>query len=257
MKVNIWRQCILLMLALFGAGASQGQKTILLSKTYGKGEYEVWLRRIEPGLRLVSLYHVRPDSVDYWLNQSDGILMTGGEDVYPAWYDSEKDTADCGSFDRHRDSLEMKMLDHAFARKKPLFGICRGLQIINIHQRGSLVPDIPSRMGEKVKHRQDGPVEHSVEIIVPSRLYDKSGVRTGSVLSNHHQGIDRPGKNLQLVARTADGLPEAIEASSTSTMPFLMAVQWHPERMDPESPLSKPLASMFVQAVLAGTKGSK
>jgi putative glutamine amidotransferase len=254
MKIRKWLRLLPLLLSLAGVLQIKAQKTILLSKTYGKGEYEAWLHRIDSRLRLVSLYHVRSDSVEFWLNHCDGILMTGGEDVYPAWYGREQDTVDCGSFDLHRDSLELKMLDYAFARKKPLFGICRGLQIINIHQKGTLVPDIPSRMGEKVKHRQSGPVEHEVKILPNSRLFEISAIRKGRVLSNHHQGIDRPGKNLHLSARSADCLPEAIEGSDTSPMPFLMAVQWHPEKMDPESPLSKPLATQFVQAVLSGVK---
>jgi putative glutamine amidotransferase len=232
----------------------QKAKTIVLSKIYGKGEYEAWLHRVAPDVKLVSLFHVRRDSIDFWLKAADGILMTGGEDVYPAWYGKEKDTADCGTFDRWRDSLEMKILDHAFAFKKPLFGICRGLQIINVHQKGTLVVDIPSRIGVRVRHREDGPVEHEVELLPGNRLFKNAKTKRGKILSNHHQGIDVLGKNLIPIAKSDDGLLEAFEGNEASKMPFLMAVQWHPEKMESENPLSKSLAELFVNAVLKAGK---
>lgn len=233
-----------------GLAIGQEKKVVLLSKSYGNGSYENWLLSANPGLKIVSLYHVSKDSVDFWLKASHGILMTGGEDVYPGRYEKEKDTADCGEFDLRRDSLEFRMLDHAFAHKKPLFGICRGLQIINIHQNGNLVVDIPSKLGVKVRHRENGPVEHEVEIVPTSSLGKISKIKKGKILSNHHQGIDVLGKNLKPMARSEDGLIEAIEGDENSKMPFLMAVQWHPERMEKESPLSNTLSRIFSEAVL-------
>ena len=227
-----------------------GQPVVVLSQSYGNGIYERWLLAQNPTLKLVSMYHVSKDSVDYWLQNASGFLMTGGEDVYPGRYGKEKDTSDCGAFDLKRDSLEFKMLDYAFAYKRPLLGVCRGLQIINVHQKGSLIVDIPSKLGVKVRHRADGPTSHEVEVLPKTILSKISKVKNGTIASNHHQGIDVLGKYLQPSATSADGLIEAIEGNSESKLPFLMAVQWHPEKMGINDPLSKSLAEAFVKALV-------
>jgi putative glutamine amidotransferase len=237
--------CLSLVLSV--SGMAQKKTVILLSKIYGKGEYQSWLTRQNPDLKLVSYYHCPKDSMAYWLANADGFLITGGEDIYPSRYGKEKDTVDCGDFDKMRDTLEFKMLDAAFQRKKPVFGICRGLQMINVYQGGTLVVDIPSALGEKVNHRKDGPIQHPVTVIPKTSLAVLSGIKDGPVLSNHHQGIEKMGTGLKAMAKSEDGLVEAIEQAG-SRLPFLMAVQWHPERMDEKSPLSASLAKAFVKA---------
>jgi len=102
-------------------------------------------------------------------------------------------------------------------------------------------------MGNQVAHRHDGPVEHSVRLLPGSELKNLAQVDSAFVLSNHHQGIGRMGKDLEKMASSADGLCEAI-IQNRPILPFLMAVQWHPERMDAGSPLSAPLAAAFLQA---------
>jgi putative glutamine amidotransferase len=243
------RICLLPLLLLISTG-SFAQTCILISKSYGEKAYEKWLLRHEKNLKLVSAYHLPKDSLAWWMEKADGFLMTGGEDIYPARYGQEKDTVDCGDFDLRRDSLEFRLLDAAFRRNKPVFGVCRGLQLINVYQGGSLVVDIPtSALGKQVAHRNDGPVEHSVRLIPGAELMNLARVDTGLVLSNHHQGISRLGKDLKKLASSQDGLIEAI-CQSNRMLPFLMAVQWHPERMDAGNPLSAPLASAFIEACL-------
>lgn len=227
---------------------AQGSLTIVFSQDYGKGEYRNWVLRQNPTCRIVSLYHVQRDSIDYWISKADGYLLTGGEDVYPGLYKQAKDTVLCGEIDRWRDSLEYRILDAAFARKKPLFGICRGEQISNVYLKGSLFVDVPTDLGSKVIHRKDGPIEHKVQVVDNSSLKKLSGVTHGNVLSNHHQGIKKLGKGLKIMAKTDDGLIEAVEGTPELNMPFFMAVQWHPERMDENHPLSKPLAKAFMNA---------
>jgi putative glutamine amidotransferase len=241
------RICLLPLLLLISTG-SFAQTCILISKSYGEGAYEKWLLRHEKSLKIVSAYHLPKDSLAWWMEKADGFLMTGGEDIYPGRYGQEKDTTDCGEFDLRRDSLEFRLLDAAFRRNKPVFGVCRGLQLINVYMGGSLLVDIPtSTLGKQVAHRNDGPVEHVVRLLPGSELMSMAKVDTGLVLSNHHQGIDRLGKNLKKEATSADGLTEAI-SQNTPSLPFLKAVQWHPERMDAGNPLSAPLASAFIEA---------
>jgi putative glutamine amidotransferase len=239
---------LLAILFLFSLEISAGAQTcIILSKSYGKGEYEQWLLRKEPDLKLVSLYHANPDSASYWLEKADGFLMTGGEDIYPGRYGRAKDTIDCGSIDFQRDSLEFQMLDAAFRRKKPVFGICRGMQLLNVYMGGSLIADLPSSpLGLRVIHRDGGPVRHAVRLLPAAR---RLKIETGDslmVLSNHHQGIKKSGRGLIPLAKSADGLIEAFTVSRK--LPFIMAVQWHPERMHPENPLSSFFATSFLKA---------
>ena len=243
---------ILLLSILFSVAAkvaAQSGRLILVSKSNAEKTYEKWLLRQDQNLRFVSIYHVPADSVDYFVSKADGFLMTGGEDIYPARYGKEKDTVDCGEFDLRRDSLEFRLLDAAFRRKKPVFGVCRGLQLVNVYLGGSLIVDIPSsHLGTKVQHRQEGPVYHSVLVYAGSDLKQISASDSGMVLSNHHQGIEFLGKGLQPMAGTKDGLIEAITQIGKPRLPFLMAVQWHPERMEPENKLSSTLAAAFIKA---------
>ncbi len=241
-----------LILALMLTLQAPAQKTpacILLSKSYGNGTYESWLTQADSSLKLVSLWHVRPDSLDFWMDAADGMLITGGEDIYPARYGREQDTSLCGDFDLYRDSLEFAMVARAFERQLPLFGICRGFQLLNVYLGGTLHPDLPQALGLKVVHRDEGPVTHHVQVIPRPGAPVRIPAGTFPVKSNHHQGADKPGDNLIPFATTEDGLTEAFFAEpGTTVLPFLMAVQWHPERMDPGSPMSGPLARGFVDA---------
>lgn len=228
--------------------------TIIFSKDYGKGEYQNWIRRPAGDCRIISLYHVHKDSVAFWLAQADGFLLTGGEDVYPGLYGQAGDTIHCGDIDRHRDSLEIQIIKVAISRQKPLFGICRGEQISNVYFGGSLYVDLPTELGKSVSHRKDGPCTHSVSVIPGTSLAKISKVKSGNILSNHHQGIKRLSNGLKPMARSEDGLIEAIEKGDGLNLPFFMAVQWHPERMEADHPLSEPLAKAFVHACFLDKK---
>lgn len=245
LRLNFLLFIFLMLAPVFNTGA---QNCIILSKSYGKGEYEQWLRNTGYSEKIVSLYHVQADSVSYWLGRADGFLLTGGEDIYPGRYGRAKDTVDCGDMDAHRDSLEFRILETALKRRKPVFGICRGLQMINVFLGGSLIADIPSsRLGGKVIHRENGPVMHEVDLLAAGKLLGIPVKDSNKVLSNHHQGIRRTGRDLVALAQTKDGLIEAIR-SRNRKHPFLMAVQWHPERMNFTHPLSSFFAEAFVQA---------
>lgn len=226
---------------------AQSGLVILLSKSYGNNTYEDWVKRQSPGTKTVSMYHLPKDSVEYWLKTADGFLLTGGEDIYPGRYGKEMDTARCDKpFDLHRDSLEWKMLDAAKKQNKPVFGICRGFQMLNVYSGGTLYIDIPTALGKAVTHRDGGPTNHLVEVKRNTTLSTLSQTKGGEIKSNHHQGVDKLGKNLTPMATSADGLIEAMEVSDKKR--FAMAVQWHPERMPENDPLSAPLAKAFIKA---------
>ena len=214
--------------------------------------YANWLHIVDSTIQIQNMYTIHIDSALELLESSDGLLLTGGPDIYPAWYGQTEDTALCGSFDRRRDTLEMSLITKALAMKIPILGICRGEQILNVYFDGSLIVDIPTDYDTTVKHRiAKDPYScyHKVVIDSNSKLFQTSNARMGFVASNHHQAISHLGEGLKIVARATDSLPEAIEWEEALNRPFMMAVQWHPERMDKSNPLSLPIALYFINAM--------
>ncbi len=220
--------------------------TKLKSDKYGD-TYRDWLYRYDPSIQWVELYPLSVESALEVLKTCDGLLCTGGGDIYPGLYGKLDEAGKCGTPDRHRDSVELAVIHRAVKLEMPVIGICRGLQIINVAMGGSLYTDLPADIGTKVTHRQNDwrHCFHKVYVYRDSELYVISLSDSGYVASNHHQGIDRLGNGLKVGARSADSLAEAIEWADTSAKGFLMAVQWHPERMDRDVPLSEYYGKKF------------
>jgi len=214
--------------------------------------YSAWINRHESNVEFYNLYPMGLDSAMEVLKKCDGLLLTGGRDVFPAYYDNIDDTARCGSFDTYRDSLEFAAIEEALILKMPIVGICRGEQILNVSQGGSLYIDIPTDFDTSRIHRQKDwrNCYHDVFIVNTTSMATISGVQYGKVNSNHHQGIEILGKGLKISAYSADSLPEAIEWENRGEKGFLMAVQWHPERMDTLHLLSAPIAKEFLKEAM-------
>lgn len=159
----------------------------------------------------------------------DGLLVTGGQDVNPSLYGEEKKEY-CGEICESRDVFEIKITKEITKLDKPVLGICRGLQVINVCFGGTLYQDLNKEFGCDIVHRMEGPNDrpwHSVTIsegcILNSVLGEKADVN-----SCHHQGIKKLGDSLKATAFSSDGLIEGIERPSSK---FFIAVQWHPERL--------------------------
>lgn len=154
----------------------------------------------------------------------DGIIMPGGVDVDPARYDTPN--LECGGIDPELDELQFTMLDRFIKLGKPVFGICRGQQVINVYFGGTLIQDIKSAIrhprypGAKTDeiHESD-----AVEGSFLAQLYGTHFVTN----SAHHQSILKPGEGLHIVQYAPDGV---VEAAYHETLP-VWSVQWHPERM--------------------------
>ena len=178
----------------------------------------------------------------------DGFLLTGGQDVSPALY-SAAPTLQCGETCPARDAMEARLLDLALAADKPVLGICRGMQMINVFFGGTLYLDleeqfdgmcaaddvpVPSegvqtQAGGRVNHWQTkeyGHPTHTVSIMRSSKLGEILGCDTAAENSMHHQGVRALPPNLAAAAYGPDGLVEGVEAKDCR---FLMGVQWHPE----------------------------
>jgi putative glutamine amidotransferase len=179
------------------------------------------------------------------LNRFDGFLFTGGHDVDPAIYGQEK-TELCGELAPDRDAMEPKLLNMALAAGKPVFGICRGLQLMNAVLGGTLYQDIVAQFPPETNHRMAAPYgrpEHPVTIL-PDTPFARWGIpETIGVNSCHHQGVRILSDRLAPMAVAPDGL---VEAAYMPGYPFGCAVQWHPEFFSVEDPVSRIIFRNFV-----------
>lgn len=160
------------------------------------------------------------------LDGLDGLILTGGLDVQPELYGAERHPlTDPAREDR--DAWELALLRGAERRGMPVFGICRGLQLINVAHGGTLHQHLPEALGTE-RYRIGGGVfaTNTVAVQDGTRLAGLVGAGDLAVQSYHHQGIDRVADDVLVTARTDDGLVQAFEAPGDR---YLVAVQWHPE----------------------------
>ena len=157
----------------------------------------------------------------------DGFLFTGGPDVDPALYGQKREDF-CGEIHGERDAMEMKLFRLAYALDKPILGICRGIQLMNVALGGTLYQDIPTQAPSDISHRVLGkPLARDThEILVEPDCPFGNLPLNLMVNSRHHQTIDRLAPGLAVRARAADGI---IEAVYMPEKPHVRAVQWHPE----------------------------
>lgn len=176
------------------------------------------------------------------LQTVDALVMTGGADIEPGRYGQA--SANGVKTEAGRDDVEWAILKGAFARRLPILAICRGMQLLNVYQGGTLIPHLPTAADHELSDDQ----RHPINIEAGSALALLTGLHEGQVTSSHHQGVDKVGRGLRVVARHPDGTVEAIEWTSPMRKPWLAAVQWHPERMGLDEPFSGAIFRGFLQA---------
>jgi len=215
----------------------------------GKFEnYRRWIE-MEPGIEVVKLsFHAQNDSE---VDSCQGVLFSGGEDLHPELYGKPEFVQQYGLTEiiPARDQFEYKVIEKAFSLKKPVLGICRGLQLINVYLGGTLVPDIPILYQSTTHGKISGQDQtHFIRVENISLLHDISGQELGIVNSAHHQSVDRPANELKISAYSEPAIVEAMEWKEPAKKSWLLMVQWHPERMsDLSSPLSANLKSAFLE----------
>lgn len=175
----------------------------------------------------------------------DGFLLTGGQDVSPELY-GQTVTEACGETSPERDDMELALLREVLTVDLPVFGICRGIQFLNVALGGTLYADIPTQLPSLVNHHQSGSYEdpsHAVQLVPNTPIADLLQVESLMVNSYHHQGICDLAENLQPMATAPDGLVEAVWLPSAQ---FTWAVQWHPEFSYKKDEAAKKLFQAFV-----------
>jgi putative glutamine amidotransferase len=210
-------------------------------------------RVVEAGGFPLLLPTTDPSDAKRYLGLVDGLLLIGGDDVDPALYGEDRHP-DLGVVDRPRDEFESALARLAADGQTPSLGICRGLQLLNVALGGSLFQHVPAQVAGSLDHRgTHADVHHHVAVSPGSRLAKAIGSGSLEVNSFHHQAIARPATRLRVVARSADGVVEGVEDSGH---PFLVAVQWHPERM-PTADSSRRLFRAFIDAAEARARAGR
>ena len=181
----------------------------------------------------------------------DGVLLAGGVDMDPRNFGQEPRPG-LGNVDPARDAVELALARWAITDGKPLLGLCRGLQVINVALGGSLHQDLETEVPESIKHDyfptagfERDYLAHDVDLSAGSRLARMFGGSRIPVNSMHHQGINRLAPELVVSARAPDGLIEGIETRDDD---FVVGVQWHPEVLDTKQPQTRQLFLEFAEA---------
>lgn len=219
-----------------------------LTWDFAKREYH---RRIEEhgGIPVLLPSVHRGETVAELCALVDGVLLTGGEDIDPSYYGEENAHGRSQSHPE-RDRFETTLLRCAERRALPVLGICRGMQVLNVHFGGSLYQDLSERPGTGAHHSPEEGVylPHAVRIAPGSRLATLVGPEPRTVNSRHHQIVKRLAPGFAATAFAEDGVIEAIERADGES--FLMGVQWHPELM-PEDGATAALFAGFIAAAAA------
>ena len=181
----------------------------------------------------------------------DAVFLPGGADIDPSTYGAEPHPL-CDKTDRERDRVEVSLASWALAEDKPVLGVCRGMQLINVAAGGSLYQDLAEELPGSIKHDYfpfsgEGYARdylaHDVSVVAGSRLAQLVGAGPLRVNSMHHQGVKELGRGLVATAEAPDGLIEALEGNDDG---YLVAVQWHPEALTDNDARTRSLFADFI-----------
>ncbi|UCD38594.1 MAG: gamma-glutamyl-gamma-aminobutyrate hydrolase family protein [Fidelibacterota bacterium] len=194
-----------------------------------------------------------PAYVDRMIGYIHGIVLIGSAyDMDASRYGQEPREGGKPSYP-DRDDFDRLLLEQASERGMPVLGICHGLQTINVFLGGTLIQDIASQVPNALTHRaksDTGEYVHEVELFPESSLNSEARVVRAKTNSAHDQAVDGVGRGLRVIARTTDGVIEAVEYEEMSKQ-FILGVQWHPERLAAVDSLSFLVFEKLVEAAAA------
>ncbi len=189
-------------------------KILLLAKL----QQENYIRAVEACGAQAVVKYLPDEDIHY-----DGMIFCGGSDIHPKYYGEEIDGS--VKIDEERDRTEITLMKKFMQTGKPILGICRGMQLLNVALGGTLIQDIP----QVQEHRREGAIELTHEVIAKKgSLFEETYGQRFCVNSYHHQALDKIGEGLLVTLRSADD--SVIEGCEHIKKPYF-GVQWHPERM--------------------------
>jgi len=196
------------------------------------------------------------------LEDCDGLVLSGGIDSDPIFYNGAVDYPNKPEegWHRERDLFEKSLYECALKKSIPVLAVCRGLQLVNVIHGGTLNQDL-GELNESHKTAEELDKEHTVSIYGGTLLSEIAQVETGKVNSAHHQAINKLGEGLMINCIAEDGTVEGAEWKDKKGKPFLLCVQWHPERMYKfqlqDTPLSKNIRNRFIEEIKKSIPGKK
>lgn len=203
---------------------------------------------------MIPLVPDEPETLRAIYDRLDGLLIPGGVDVDPRTY-GEEVLPVCGVLDPDRDAVELQLTRWAVADGKPVLGLCRGEQVINVAHGGTLYQDVGTQVAGAMMHEYyptkgfaRDHLAHEVDVSAGTRLHDLLERSAVPVNSMHHQAVKRLGEGLVASAFAPDGVIEAVEGTGDA---FVVGVQWHPEMFEARDPSTRHLFREFVHAAKA------
>ncbi|MCI8270120.1 MAG: gamma-glutamyl-gamma-aminobutyrate hydrolase family protein [Lachnospiraceae bacterium] len=206
--------------------------------------------RAAGGTPIILPLETEETELSHFAEAFDCFLFTGGPDIHPFFF-GEETQRHCGNVSLKRDHMELKLLKAVMSAKKPILGICRGIQLLNIGLGGNIYQDLPSQFPEDFPIAHSQPFDYSIPshtiTITPGSLLAKiAESKTIRVNSMHHQAIREVAPGLAPVGYAPHGLIECIEMPDYPT--FFLGVQWHPEYLWEQDDAAKRLFGEFVNA---------
>jgi putative glutamine amidotransferase len=226
-------------------------KKITIGVTHSEARYEnypKWIKGDDADIEIIELSAENQN----WdqIEDCDGILLTGGIDMHPQFYDSanRKYPFAPDNFNEKRDEFEMHVFETALNLEHPILAICRGHQLVNVALGGNLIQDLGA--GNDIHKRGEEDKQHDIKT-EPNTLLQQISGATGHINSAHHQAIHDLSDELIANSYSPDGVIEGAEWKEKEDKPWLLTVQWHPERItDKETnPFSKNIREAFIRAV--------
>jgi putative glutamine amidotransferase len=200
------------------------------------------------------------------VRRADGVLLTGGDDINPYLYETKlprsiRKTVNTTPDNGRRDAAELMLIAEIFRQQKPVLAICRGHQLLHVAFGGKLIVDIAQQAPSAINHRKVKEafhIVHDAELKPGSLIAKITGKRRLGVNSTHHQAIREPADPFVATARSRDGLVEAMELKPefAGAMPFLLGVQFHPERLVEKGAQYAKIFSSFVKACRTSPRGA-
>jgi putative glutamine amidotransferase len=198
------------------------------------------------------------------VSRCDGVLLTGGDDIEPSLYGNGlpprlRRTVETSPDGGERDLRELILIDEIFRQRRPLLAICRGHQLLNVALGGTLIVDIPLQVPRAIEHRRmdrRSEVVHEVRLTRESLLSKIASKTNLGVNSTHHQAVGRVAGPLQVTGASDDGVVESMELKPEAArlLPFLLAMQFHPERLIDRYPEHRAIFRAFTQACMLHRK---
>lgn len=220
------------------------------SETRGEN-YAQWIKGNDDRIEIIDLSCDKENWDE--IEDCDGIVLTGGVDTHPRFYGNERTDYPNKpeQWNEKRDEFEMHVFETALNFDHPVLAICRGMQLVNVALGGDLIQDLQE--AGKNDHRRHGDQDehHAVEVKNNSLLYQITGASSGQINTAHHQGAGTVSDELMVSATAPDGVIEALEWKEKEGEPWMLCVQWHPERMEDKdsNPFSKNIREKFLEEV--------